>query len=428
MLKLNDIITTKIIDINNMGNGIAKYNDFVIFVPFVLLNEEVKIRITKVNKNFAIGKVEEVLSANPNRINPPCKYFEVCGGCDFQHSNFKCQKEIKNNYLKTIFKNLKVANLKPIISKNEFNYRNKITMFVSDDYELGLYEKGTNRVVKIENCLICESWCREVIKITNKYLKFIKDENIKGFVFRVLNNSLLVTILSKTEKLKNIENYYKELKQYFLTVGISVSKIKDKVMLNYNIKNLIGDNEIEDSFNSVKYLINNGSFMQVNNEIKKDIYNYVISNVAKDETVIDAYSGAGLLTALLSNHVKQVYGIEIVKEATILADKLAKENNIINMLNINGDCSTELPKLIKNKKLKSFTIILDPPRQGCDKSVVDTILKVCPNKIIYVSCNPVTLNRDLKLLETEYKIDLIQPYDMFPQTANVESVAILYKR
>lgn len=427
MIKLNDIITTKIIDVNNMGNGIAKYNDFVIFVPFVLLNEEVIIRITKVNKNFAIGKVEDVLNASPNRVNPPCKYYQVCGGCDFQHLNFEGQKVVKNNYLKTIFKNLEVINLKSIISKNEFNYRNKITMFVSD-YELGLYEKGTNQVVKIENCLICESWCGKVIKITNKYLKAVRDDNIKGFVFRVLNNSLLVTVLSKSEKLKNIENYYNELKQDFVTVGVSVSKIKDKVMLNYNIKNLIGDNEIEDCFNSVKYLINNGSFMQVNNQIKNEIYNYVLTNISKDEIVIDAYSGVGLLTALVSKVALKVYGIEIVKEASILANKLAKENNIINMLNINGDCSTELPKLIKNEKLKNFTIILDPPRQGCDKSVVDTILKVGPNKIIYVSCNPVTLNRDLKLLETEYRIDLIQPFDMFPQTANVECVAMLYKR
>lgn len=427
MIKLNDIITTKIIDINNMGNGIAKYNDFVIFVPFVLLNEEVIIRITKVNKNFAIGKVEDVLNASPNRVNPPCKYYQVCGGCDFQHSNFEGQKEVKNNYLKTIFKNLEVINLKSIISKNEFNYRNKITMFVSD-YELGLYEKGTNQVVKIENCLICESWCGKVIKTTNKYLKAVRDDNIKGFVFRVLNNSLLVTVLSKSEKLKNIENYYNELKEDFVTVGVSVSKIKDKVMLNYNIKNLIGDNEIEDCFNSVKYLINNGSFMQVNNQIKNEIYNYVLTNISKDEIVIDAYSGAGLLTALVSKVALKVYGIEIVKEASVLADKLAKENNIINMLNINGDCSTELPKLIKNEKLKNCTIILDPPRQGCDKRVIDTILKVGPNKIIYVSCNPVTLNRDLKLLETEYRIDLIQPFDMFPQTANVECVAMLYKR
>ena len=427
MIKINDIITTKIIDINNMGNGIAKYNDFVIFVPFVLLDEEVKIRIIKVNKNFAMGQVEEVLKANPNRAIPKCKYFQVCGGCDFQHANFTEEKTIKNNYLKTIFKNLNNVELKSIITKNEFTYRNKITMFVLD-YELGLYKKGTNQVVKIENCLICESWCGKVIKITNKYLKAVRDDNIKGFVFRVLNNSLLVTVLSKSEKLKNIENYYNELKQDFVTVGVSVSKIKDKVMLNYNIKNLFGDNEIEDCCNSVKYLINNGSFMQVNNEIKYEIYNYVLTNILKDEIVIDAYSGAGLLTALISQVALKVYGIEIVKEATILADKLAKENYITNMVNINGDCSLELPKLIKNEKLKNFIIIFDPPRQGCDSSVINTILEVSPNKIIYVSCNPITLNRDLKLLETKYKIDLIQPFDMFPQTANVECVAILYKR
>ena len=182
----------------------------------------------------------------------------------------------------------------------------------------------------------------------------------------------------------------------------------------------------------MKNKINNQSFLQVNDDVKKMMYQKIFEEI-ENETVIDAYSGAGLLSAMISKHAKEVFGIEIVKEATILADNLKKLNNINNLVNINGDCSIELPKLISkltDEQIKNLSVVLDPPRKGCDKKVIDAILEVLPNKIIYMSCDPSTLSRDLNLLLStkDYNIKYIQPYDMFPQTKHIETIAVLIKK
>ena len=275
MLKQNDILTVEILDVNNLGNGIAKVENFVIFVPFVLVGEKVKIEIVSLSKNFAIGYPLEILSKHIARIESKCPFFMECGGCDFQHCTQDLEKEIKNNYLKNIFK---TENLKPIITLNEFNYRNKISLFVKD-FKLGLYKRGTNQVVEISDCMICEKWCKSVISITNNFLTKSQDKDLLGFVFRVVKDSLLVTILSKRD-LKKVNNkhildYYAELENLpFLSVGLSFCIVDKKVMLNYDIKHLIGNESLIDEFCGIKYPINNGSFMQVNSLVKNELYQF----------------------------------------------------------------------------------------------------------------------------------------------------------
>jgi 23S rRNA (uracil1939-C5)-methyltransferase len=303
---------------------------------------------------------------------------------------------------------------------------------------VGMFRTASHSIVPIDNCYIQEEWCKDIIDIFNEYLKksevSIYDETtnkglIRHLVVRRVNEGLLITIVVNGNDLKDSKMLVDMLKCKFVNFGlnININKTNSNIILTNDYKHIYGLQDIEVEEYGVKYSINNASFMQVNDYIKHKIYDEVLDEISPNDIVIDAYSGAGLLTAIMSQKCKFSYGIEIVKPAVDIANSLKVCNNITNMENICGDTTIELPKLVKRLKDK-FIVVLDPPRKGCSKEVMETLARVKPEKIVYISCNPSTLARDLFNLNSFtdcYEIEKIKPFDMFPNTKHVETLAVL---
>ncbi len=440
-MEKNSKFTSTVIDINDDGDGVIKINDAVVFVPNVLPNEEIEGIIINAKSKFAIGKYTKILKANPNRIAPPCPYFNSCGGCSLQHLKKETQAEFKQlKVINALKKFGKInADVNKTVTLNNFRYRNKIALPVNHLNQIGLYRKNTHNILEIDDCLITKPWVKTIIEAVKQYMQQVgvtgfndqlKCGLIKHIVAREIDDQLLITLVVNGKQLPKLEILVEILKQQFNNFGLNINlnTLNNNVILTENFVHIYGLTHILVTDNGITYPVTNASFMQVNDEIKNEIYNDVLAHINPEETVVNAYSGAGLLTAQISKVAKFCYGVEIVKDASTSADILAKNNNITNMKNICGDCTKEIPKLLGNG-LTDFTIVVDPPRKGLTPEVVDTFVKTKPNKIIYVSCNPSTLARDVKAILDSglYSIKSVTPYDMFPQTAHVETLLVLEK-
>lgn len=435
--------------INNYGcnaEGVALFDGQIVFVPYSLVGENIDATIIKQTSKTNLAKIDNINNPSELRIKAPCPYFEKCGGCQLQHTTYQNTLKIKTEIVQNAITNIGKINYKissTIPSENMYHYRNKIAMPINPKTRLlGMYRPSSHKIVDIENCLLQKNMISSLIKVFNGYLSQTKntiynDETktglLKSLVARETDNKLLVTVVINGNDLSDKNMLVDLLKQNFENFGLNlnINKLKNNVILTENFVDVFGDNKAEICENEIKYFISNQSFMQVNDEVKLKMYNAIFNEI-ENCYVVDAYSGAGLLSAMMAKHAKYVYGIEIVKPATELANELAKTNNIKNLKNINGDCAVELPKLMDNLKAEeknNLTVVLDPPRKGCDKKVLDAIIQVKPQKIVYMSCDPSTLARDLKILQEQlhYNIKYIQPYDMFPQTKHVETLAVLEK-
>jgi len=444
-LKKNDELTVKIERLGANGEGIATHDGAVIFVPFALVGEECLIHIVSVKKSYYFAKLVKVISPSPERINAPCPYFSKCGGCDIQHMVYQKQLELKQNIVKNELKkfaNLDIEVLGVVESANQFRYRNKFAFPVQADafgkIKIGMFRRHSHDVIEIDDCLLQSENTKKIIKIFKDYMTENKisahnEESGKGIVKHIVvrenENSFILTVVVSDEKFNNFEPLIKKLKTEFSSFGIykNINKFNNNVIFGERDEHIFGLKELECNEFQIKYFVNNRSFLQVNNDVKNKIYSKIIELVGNEKNVIDAYSGAGLLSSIIASSGANVYGIEIIKEATQNAENLKRINNLNNLTNINGDCVKELPKLAKQFK-GDFSIVVDPPRKGLDEKVVNSILNNSPSKIIYLSCNPTTLARDIRLLSEKYMLNFIQPYDMFPQTANVETLVCLSLR
>lgn len=436
----NQTYVVDIIDYGSNGEGIAKIDGYTVFVPFALVGEQVEVLIVQSKKDFAFGKVLNVIKPSEHRVNAPCPYFKKCGGCQLQHMSYGEQLKYKTNFVQNCLKkyaDLAVEVDSCVPSESEYSYRNKFSFPVQEidgKVAVGMYRLASHKFVPIENCLL-QTEAKQVIDCFVEYAnKFdVKAYNeqikkgVKHLVCRFWDNSILLTIVS-AQKMQNLQFLYEKLQKYYKNVNISVNinKKENNVILGDKDYLEFGESHLHIEEYGLKYSINNHSFMQVNNGVKHLLYNSILQNIDVGDVVVDAYSGAGVLSGIMAQKCKQVYGIEIVKPAVDSANKLVEENNIANLTNICGDCAEELPKLVE--KLNNFVVVLDPPRKGCDKKVLDALNKTRPQKIIYVSCNPATLARDLNCLKENYRVEKITPFDMFSQTANVETLVVLSKK
>lgn len=443
MMEKNQELEVLIDSYGSDGQGVARYNNFVIFVPRAIVGEIVKIHIIKVSKSYAVGKIIELIKPAKERCESSCDVYGKCGGCSLQHVNYNETLNIKRKIVQDAF--LKIAGMNdvevlPVVaSKNNYCYRNKSAFplcVVNDKLEVCMYRNLSHNPVVVNDCSISHNIINKCAKIFKNYANnnFNPKELVffKYLVVRVVQNKVLVTIVSD-EPLKNVSGLF-----FDLIEGLNLTQeeiglfwcrkqMDNNVILEGTVKHLFGIRSIECEILGVNVEISPLSFFQVNYDIMNLIYKKVQDNINKNDIVVDAYSGAGLMSALISQKAKQVYGIEIVKEATKNADWLKKENNILNLTNINGDMNIELPKLVA-KIHEIDTLVVDPPRKGMDSSVLETILQAKPRKIIYVSCNPATLARDVKALSEKYEVKEVEPFDMFPQTSHVETFAILEEK
>lgn len=412
-IKVDEIYETEITALENEGKGVCKVGGMIVFVPKALPGEKVRIRITEIKKNFARGKIIEILKTSDKRVKSKCPYYDECGGCSLRHLKgkeiLKFKKEKVENALKRIGKiNIKVDEC--LASYKEDNYRNKANFKVEDN-KIGFYEEGTYRLIDVKECLLCEDEINVALKIIRKYIDYNINE-IKNITIKHGNalNELLIDIESNDDKDIRILDY--------LTTNLS--KLKTVI---FNDKVVFGNGYIKAVTNSLMFNVSSKSFFQVNSIQMEKLYDTAIklANLKKEDVVLDLYCGTGTITSIIAGHVKKVVGIEIVDDAVMDANENIKINHINNASFICGDAAKEINKI----KEKIDVIFVDPPRKGIDRKAIAIMKKISPKKIVYISCNPVTMARDLSYLNDLYDVKKVTPVDMFPNTSHVECVCVL---
>lgn len=452
-IKQDDILELDIIDNGMEGEGIARYGDTTVFVPFCIKGEKVKGKITYVKKNVAFANLIEVLQPAKERVKPPCNRFGKCGGCDLMHVSYETQLKIKQENVIRLFK--KNAGLEVAVEDTEpcsepYSYRNKIQLpfgFVKNENRvtLGFYRKNTHKTVGITKCFLHGEWAEKLIAVfldyANKFRITVYDEEtgkgqLKHLVARYLDGQISIAVVTDNRPLPHTDYLVENLKKAFHVFSLYQSKKPENtnVIMGKTIIPIVENPFIIDVL-GIKTQLNPYSFLQLNNEIRDKIYNRVILEIPQNSIVFDAYAGVGTLGAVLAKNGCRVYNIEIVKEATADGDILAKKNNLSDKItNINGDAAIELPKLINtlsDTQNNNIHILLDPPRKGCDERVLRSIKSINrPFSLHYISCNPATLTRDLKILLSDdaFTINYVKPYDMFPNTSHVETLVSIVKK
>lgn len=437
------------------GEGVAKIDSYPIFIEGALKGEKVKVKIVKVNKNFAYGKLLEVIEKSEGRVEPKCKYFKKCGGCKLQHMNYETQLDFKWERVKDCIK--KIGGLSedlveyPIgMEENPYKYRNKVQLPIGMDKSkpvLGFYAPRSHDIIDIEECLIQEEDANKISKITREWIEefnimpaFVDGKfNKKGFLRHVMirkgfkTGEVMIVIVATRKDLKHIDELIKKLEFHvegLKSVVLCVNAKDTNVILTPECYTLWGEDYIQDYIGDFKFNISPLSFFQVNPMQTEVLYNKALeyAELTGKETVFDAYCGTGSITLFLSQKAKKVYGVEIVEPAIINARENAKMNNVSNTEFFVGKSEEVIPKLIK-EGVKADVIVVDPPRKGCDIKLLKAIGETKPERVVYVSCDPSTLARDLKILdELGYKTEKVQPVDMFPQTAHIENIAKLVRK
>lgn len=437
------------------GEGIAKIdNKYPIFIEGALRGEKVKVRIVKVNKNFAYGKLMEVLEASEERVNPPCAIYKRCGGCKLQHASYKAQLDFKWDRVKDCVS--KIGKLDPSIVKyplgmeNPWRYRNKVQLpigLINGEVKIGFFAPRSHDIIDMESCLIQDEIGDKVVKLTREWIeKFnIRPYNVdgeydeKGIVRHIMirrgftTNEVMVVLVTNGEKLPHKEEFVDLMVKNIPGIKSVIQNINSKktnVILGLESTTLWGEDTISDYIGDFRFNISPLSFFQVNPTQTEVLYGKALeyANLTGNEEVFDAYCGTGTITLFLSQKAKKVYGVEIIPQAIDNAWINAKENKVENVEFFVGESEVVIPDLI-NKGVKADVVVVDPPRKGCDKKLLDAITNINAKKIVYVSCDPSTLGRDLQVLEENgYKTLEVQPVDMFPNTSHVENVAKLIKK
>lgn len=448
-IQKNQEYVVDIIDNGYDGEGIAKINDFTIFIQGAIKGEMVKILILKVTKSFAYGKILEIISASKSRSNVDCANFSKCGGCTLRHINYKETLNIKRDIVKNcLYKELhRVVEVNDTIGmERPLYYRNKLQYPVGLNKDgkpvMGIYSQRTHNIIEIkENCYIQNEKCSEIAKYI---FEFAVENNIKPYneetsngtlrhiVIRigVNSNEIMVTLVVNNDDFNNEDKFIKELTKQYPEVKTIVKNYNSKntnVILGTKNKVIYGNGYIYDMLGSYKFKISPLSFYQVNPLQTEVLYNKAVeyANLTGKETVFDLYCGIGTIGIFASAKAKKVYGIEVVPEAIEDAKENANLNKVENTEFFAGEVEKILPELIEKRKILADVAFIDPPRKGCDNVTIETLLKIMPQKIVYVSCNPATLARDIHLLEEKYELKQVQPVDMFGFTSHIETVTLL---
>lgn len=412
-LKIDEIYETEIIGLENEGAGVAKINGIIVFVPKALVGEKLRVRIIEIKKNFARGKIVEILEKSSNRITPSCPYYQECGGCNLRHQtkeeNLKFKKEKVETALKKIGKiDVMVDDIVPSFKEN--NYRNKVSFKVEND-RIGFYGEGTYQLINVENCMLAENEINNALTVVRSYIKNYENE-IKTITIKYGNaaKDILIDIFSTNTRDINILEYLDK----------NINNLKT-VIFNGNV--VFGNGYIKQISNGLMFNCSSKSFFQVNSNQAEKLYETAISlaELSKEDIVLDLYCGTGTITSIIAGYVKKVIGIEIVNDAIIDAKCNLEINGIQNVKFICGDATKEISKI----KEKIDVIFVDPPRKGINRDAIAIMKKLSPKKIIYISCNPVTMARDLSYLSNMYDVKKVIPFDMFPNTSHVECVCVL---
>lgn len=445
----NETVTLQFEDLTHEGSGVAKIDGYPIFVPLGLPGERADVRVVKVNKRFAFGKLMQIHEKSEHRVEPPCNVFYKCGGCQLQHMTYEMQLEMKRDQVKNVMQ--KIAHLPdvpvhPVLGMEEpWRYRNKIQIPVGEkDGELitGFYQQRSHRIIEdMETCVIQDELGDNIVEAvrqigTDLGIRAYDEQAHQGELRHIIvrtaytTNEAMLVLVTRTEKMtKQTEIIERITKQFPEITSIihNVNSQKTNVILGKTSRTIYGADYIYDKIGNLEFAISAQSFYQVNPTQTKVLYDKALeyANVDKNDVVIDAYCGIGTISLFLAQKAKKVYGVEIVPQAIDDAKKNAKHNQMDNAEFVVGEAEKIMPWWTK-QGLRPDVIVVDPPRKGCDESLLEAMIAMEPERIVYVSCNPSTLARDLRILEDGgYKTQEVQPVDMFSQTSHVESVAWL---
>ena len=455
--KKNDVYTITIEDLGKSGEGIGRIDGYTLFVKDALPGDVIRAKITKANKNYGYARVDEIITPSPDRVTPICGQAARCGGCQIQALSYEAQLKFKQKLVENNLKRIgKVTDfhMNPIIGMDEpYAYRNKAQFPVGEDKEgnikIGFYAGRTHSIIESDTCHIGIEENNTVIQLVKEHMERygIRPYNeltAKGVVRHILirkafsTGELMVCIVINAGNIPHSEELVKSLLtvEGMTSISLNINKEKGNVILGKKLINLYGEGYITDKIGDVKFKISPLSFYQVNpvqtNRLYKTALNY--AGLTGNETVWDLYCGIGTISLFLAQKAKSVKGVEIIPQAIDNANDNAAINNIKNAEFFVGKAEEVLPEYYNKEKEKgnnatADVIVVDPPRKGCDSTLLDTIVDMTPKRMVYVSCDSATLARDVGYLqERGYRVVEVQPVDMFPHTVHVETVCLLSKK
>ena len=446
-MNVGDLKKVNIIDLGHKGEGIGKIENMAIFINGAILGDQVLAKIVKLKKNYAIGELIKITKKSDYRVDSVCSISEKCGGCQIIEMDYTEQLKFKKNLVKENLKrigNIDVEVEEIIGMKNPYNYRNKAQIPIgklNKKVIMGFYEMNSHKIVDSDDCKIQDERNTLIINIIKNFVEtfnisIYNEEKSKGLlrhiVTRVGNKTgdIMIILVVNGNELPNSDILVETLKDKIdgvKSIVLSINKSKGNKILGDKTKVIYKNDYIEDYIGDIKFKISTNSFYQVNSSQTYALYKKAVeyAGINKNDVVLDLYCGIGSISLFLAKEAKKVIGVEVVESAIKNAKENALLNNINNVEFILGKAEDELPNIFK-KGEKPSTIVVDPPRKGLDSKVIDTIIKMSPNNIVYVSCNPSTLARDLKLFnDNGYNIDKVSCVDMFPHTSHVECIVLM---
>lgn len=458
-MEKNDVLIGTAEGLGTSGEGIVKADGFTVFVPFLLPEERAEIKILQAKKGIAYGKVLKLHTSAGERVSPVCPVFTRCGGCQLQHLGYPFQLNFKTRIVEDALRKIGGLEIKAescVPSEREYGYRNKLQLPVgrrNGENAVGFYAERSHRIVPTDCCPIHPKWSGELISALkhfmeacglNGYDEETGEGEIRHIVVREVNGKYLITLVTAVKEISGIESLLTLLDAIFgqYSFFLNYHPERTNVIFGKEFRLIKGEGVYEGEESGIVYEAGASTFLQVNEGVRNKLYEAAVSLVKEGEVVVDCYAGGGLLTAMFAKKCGRAYGIEIVPEAHACAESLRKKNGLEGkMTNLLGDTAEKLPKLMRELNGKAI-VVLDPPRSGVDRKVIHALKESAPERILMISCNPATLARDLGLLcgtlkenergelikteaEGSYKIDLVRPFDMFPQTRHVETLVCL---
>lgn len=452
ILKKNEECIIHIEDMGNDGEGIGKYQGYTLFVKNALVGDTVRIHVMKCKKNYGYARLVEVIEPSPYRVEPKCKIAFQCGGCTLQHLDYEEQLRRKQKKVTDCIERLGGITegyvMEPIIGmETPYYYRNKAQFPVgikNGKLAIGFYAGGSHTIIDTENCCIQAKENEDIIRCVRSFLEeervsIYNEETHEGLVRHILTRvgfvtgEIMVCLIINGNDLPGKEKLVNKLKDIkgMTSISLNINKEKTNVILGNKIKPLWGEPYITDYIGAVKFRISPLSFYQVNPVQTRVLYEKALefADLEGNETVWDLYCGIGTISLFLAAKAKKVYGVEIIPQAIEDARENARINGIENAEFFVGAAEEVLPEKFGQEKIYADVIVVDPPRKGCAESLLDTIVLMAPKKVVYVSCDPATLGRDLKYLSARgYELKRVQAVDQFGHTGHVETVVLLTRK
>ena len=429
------------------GEGVGRYDNFTVFVPNALPGETVSVIIEEVKNSYARGRIKQILHESVDRVAPLCELYEECGGCQLQHLSYEAQLRAKRaqvvDALIHIGKLPQIPVMETLRAEEPWNYRNKMQFPIgrnSGKIVIGCFAQGSHTIINTENCHIQRSENNDLANAAREiaeqlHIPVYNEDTHKGVLRHIVgrvgrSNDLMAVIVTATKQLPRAKDFVRMMRERLpslVSVHQNIQTYRNNVIMGRDTRLLWGRPTIIDSLGRLNFHISPRSFFQVNTRQAERLYEQALAyaNLHGTETVIDAYCGTGTITLFLAQKARKVYGIEIVQPAILDARKNARDNNVKNAEFIVGDATAVMPALYK-QGIRPDVVVVDPPRAGCTETVLHTFANMKPQRIVYVSCNPATLARDLAILkELGYLAQEVQPVDLFPQTSHVECVVLM---